>query len=394
MDTHFVNYRWIGNRPRRSLHAPLHQDHDVEQERATRPSTTKGVARVAMDPGREDDLRADAQRVPGKRLPERVPFQLARAGTTRSRARSPPTRARPSPTPPRPRHAVATTPLSVHEGRAPTATSRPATSCARATATSTRCSALSRRGPSRSGTCIMRTRDLSDPTSWRAWNGTAFVVQFANPYIGTIEPGRRTSARRWTPSASGRSARASRTTPTSGSGCWSAQSVGDPAFNKPPGRLLRALGRPAQLDQRGRCCSQAEISMGPRLHAAGPDQGSVAARSRPAPRATSRPSGQRGQLFYTHYHLSGCNGTLDRDLIRIPIEFSNQQPGGPSAALTASTSSAAGRRAGAVRRLRLDATRTGTVTRFQWDLDGDGGFERDTGSNPVDRPPPSRPPSR
>jgi hypothetical protein len=103
------------------------------------------------------------------------------------------------------------------------------------------------------------------------------------------------------------------------------------------------------------------------------------------PTSTSRnfeTVGQRGQLFYTLYHFDGCNGTLDRDLIRIPIEFSNQQPGGPSAALTVST-----RTASVGQPVRFDASGSsdsdGTVTRYQWDLDGDGGFERDTGSGPV-----------
>lgn len=36
------------------------------------------------------------------------------------------------------------------------------------------------------GAGIIRTNDLSDPTSWRGWNGTGFTVQFVNPYT---EPG-------------------------------------------------------------------------------------------------------------------------------------------------------------------------------------------------------------
>jgi len=37
------------------------------------------------------------------------------------------------------------------------------------------------------GICMMRTNNLLDPKSWRAWNGTNFSVPFANPY--TLEPG-------------------------------------------------------------------------------------------------------------------------------------------------------------------------------------------------------------
>ena len=37
------------------------------------------------------------------------------------------------------------------------------------------------------GVCVMRTADLSDPASWRAWNGAAFAVSFVSPY--TMAPG-------------------------------------------------------------------------------------------------------------------------------------------------------------------------------------------------------------
>lgn len=32
------------------------------------------------------------------------------------------------------------------------------------------------------GACLMRTHDLADPTSWRAWDGTDFTIRTANPY--------------------------------------------------------------------------------------------------------------------------------------------------------------------------------------------------------------------
>jgi hypothetical protein len=34
----------------------------------------------------------------------------------------------------------------------------------------------------RRGTCLIRTRHLADPTSWRAWNGHRFGVHFIDPY--------------------------------------------------------------------------------------------------------------------------------------------------------------------------------------------------------------------
>jgi len=32
--------------------------------------------------------------------------------------------------------------------------------------------------------CVMRTQTLSDPASWRAWDGTAFELQMTDPYVG------------------------------------------------------------------------------------------------------------------------------------------------------------------------------------------------------------------
>jgi hypothetical protein len=37
------------------------------------------------------------------------------------------------------------------------------------------------------GVCIMRTGDITDPSSWRAWGGETFNVSFASPY--TLAPG-------------------------------------------------------------------------------------------------------------------------------------------------------------------------------------------------------------
>lgn len=37
-------------------------------------------------------------------------------------------------------------------------------------------------GTQRRGTCLLRTRDLADPTSWRAWDGQSFDARFIDPY--------------------------------------------------------------------------------------------------------------------------------------------------------------------------------------------------------------------
>lgn len=37
-----------------------------------------------------------------------------------------------------------------------------------------------------SGTCLIRTSDLSDPASWHAWGGNSFNISFGNPYAASI----------------------------------------------------------------------------------------------------------------------------------------------------------------------------------------------------------------
>ena len=229
------------------------------------------------------------------------------------------------------------------------------------------------------GSCLMRTRNLADPTSWRAWNGTGFSTQFRNPYLATIDPSQyvcapvdflsigtitesltyNTYLRKWMLVGS---------------------SVGDPAFNNPPG-FYYALSDDLLNWTNATLLMEGEITW--TKDCVPPDP--IRDPSLIDPDSTSRnfeTVGQRAYLFYTVQHLSGCSGTLDRDLLRIPIEFSNQQPGGPSAALSAST-----RTASVGDTVQFDASGSsdadGSITRYRWDLNGDGTFERDTGTDPT-----------
>ncbi len=235
------------------------------------------------------------------------------------------------------------------------------------------------RGAQQLGTCLMRTRDLSDPPSWRAWNGTGFTVQFANPYLAPVNPADHVCApvdfnsigtisesltyntyfRKW---------------------MLVGNSVGDPVYNKPPG-VYYSLSDDLIEWTNATLLMAAEITFA--KDCVPPDP--IKESSLLDPNSTSRnfeTVGQHAQQFYTWYHLSGCNGTLDRDLVRIPIEFSNQQPGGPSAQVAA-----ADRTPVVGEAVAFDASASsdanGSVQKYQWDMDGNGSFERDTGSDPT-----------
>lgn len=40
------------------------------------------------------------------------------------------------------------------------------------------------------GACVMRSPDITDPKSWRGWDGTSFSVRFRNPYYENVAPQR------------------------------------------------------------------------------------------------------------------------------------------------------------------------------------------------------------
>jgi hypothetical protein len=44
-------------------------------------------------------------------------------------------------------------------------------------------------GVTPSGACVIRTRTLTDPTSWRAWDGKAFTHRFFDPYRSSVYAG-------------------------------------------------------------------------------------------------------------------------------------------------------------------------------------------------------------
>jgi hypothetical protein len=230
------------------------------------------------------------------------------------------------------------------------------------------------------GSCIMRTRDLSDPASWRAWSGTGFTVKFQNPYVGTFDPANHVCA----PVAFNQVGTMTESlTYNTYFKKWMlvGGSVGDVRFPDRPAGFYYTLSDDLVNWSSAELLVEAEITWTKDCEPPDPIRDPSILDSS----STSRnfeTVGQRAYIFYTVHHLSGCNGTLDRDLMRIPIEFSDQTASGPTAALTTST-----RTAEVGDTVQLDASDStdadGSVERFRWDLDGNGTYERDTGSDPT-----------
>jgi hypothetical protein len=235
------------------------------------------------------------------------------------------------------------------------------------------------RGFQQMGTCIMRTRDISSPTSWRAWNGSTFSVQFVNPYVVTTNQAAHVCAPVDFNSIGTISESLTYNTYFK-KYMLVGNSIGDPATGRPAG-VYYSLSDDLLNWSDAQLLMAAEIAFNNDCNLPDPIKES----SILDPNSTSRnfeTVGQNAQQFYTWYHLSGCNGTLDRDFIRIPIQFSNQQPGGPSAQLTTVD------RTPAVNEpVAFDASGSsdanGKIEKYRWDMDGDGKFERDTGKDPT-----------
>jgi len=239
-------------------------------------------------------------------------------------------------------------------------------------------------GAQPTGSCLLRSNRLDDARSWRTWDGTGFNRRFRDPYLHDYPPeegvcapvsrnqvGTRSESLTWSTYLKKWVLVGSADNADGVSGPGFYYNTSDDLVNWSAPRLLMN----AELPWTYECQDGPEQLRDPSLL----DDDS-----------TSRnfdTIGQRPYLFFTRFNVQfntsgGCFTNLDRDLIRIPVEFSNQQPGGPGAALMLSSASPP---AGELVTFDASGSRDadGSIVRFEWDLDGDGTYERDTGSSPV-----------
>jgi hypothetical protein len=160
------------------------------------------------------------------------------------------------------------------------------------------------------GNCLLRTQDLGDPSSWRAWSGgTNFDTTFVDPYgplaapadhlcrpvsipvPGDMQPNSLTFStvtKKWM------------LVGQATAGFFSSLSP-DLIHWSPPELFMDAK---AGWDYR---CGDPDPIAYPSLI----DPGS--------PSRNFETTGTHAYLYFTRTHYSGCSGTLDRDLIRVPV---------------------------------------------------------------------------
>ena len=169
------------------------------------------------------------------------------------------------------------------------------------------------------GTCVMRTRDVSDRTSWRAWDGSGFNVRFVDPYRERSVP---ENAHVCHPVAREHINMHSSVT-----------------FNTYLGRFI--LVGTSQSSEDGRTAAGIYYSLSDDLVHWTPkkllleveftstfscgDQNPVNYPSLLDPDSTSRnfeTADRTAYLYLTRFNYHSCRQSLDRDLVRLPVEFS------------------------------------------------------------------------
>jgi hypothetical protein len=174
-------------------------------------------------------------------------------------------------------------------------------------------------GAQRRGACLMRTNDLADRRSWRAWDGTAFSIRFSDPYAEDMrDPAQHVCA----PIAEGKlTSLVSSVTLHRSSGLYIAlMATARPAHDReaPVTGIFAATSAdlihwsdPALLWQAPVLfkyeCGADDIAFYPSLL----DPAS--------PTRNFEDTGDRSYIYLTQIHPDGCRIGWNRDLVRVPV---------------------------------------------------------------------------
>jgi hypothetical protein len=176
-------------------------------------------------------------------------------------------------------------------------------------------------GLQKAGTCVIRTNRLADPTSWRAWDGGGYNIAFIDPYRVRADPGKHVCE------PVSKDEIGQMTQSLTYNTYFGKYLLVSPAsdFSGRKRRVVWGFYYSVSGDlihwSRRKLIREAELPY--TYHCGDPDP--VFYPSVLDPNSTSRnfeTTGRRPYLYFTRLHYKGCIQTMDRDLVRIPIEFS------------------------------------------------------------------------
>jgi hypothetical protein len=171
------------------------------------------------------------------------------------------------------------------------------------------------------GACLMRTNRLGDASSWRAWDGDGFNVQFVDPYKGKVRAADHV-CRPVSPEAI-----SDMTQSLTYNTYFGKFLLVAPAADYRPRKRRKVWGFYYSLSDdlihwdKRKLIKEAELLQS---YSCG-DPNPVLYPSVLDPQSKSRnfeTTGRKPFLYFTRFHYSGCRETLDRDLVRVPIKFS------------------------------------------------------------------------
>jgi hypothetical protein len=177
----------------------------------------------------------------------------------------------------------------------------------------------------KAGSCLMRTKTLGDPKSWRAWDGSGFNVQFINPYTSSASPAQHVCEPVSLPEIGKMSESLTFNT-------WLGQYLlvgSNTKYDPALGRDVVGFYYSTSTDLIHWSAEQLLMeAVTPWSYKGCGDDDPVQYPSVLDPNSQSRNFETTGRTMYVYFvrdhYNQYCNQGLDRDLIRIPIAFPNE----------------------------------------------------------------------
>lgn len=162
------------------------------------------------------------------------------------------------------------------------------------------------------GTCVMRTRTLDRPDSWRAWDGKTFSHQFLDPYRASPAPDHfcKPLANTW---------QFSRVVYSTHLRRWVATGMATPDG---PARGVFFYATSKDLVNWSPITRLLEVELVGTFDCSDANPVAYPALIDPtSPSRTFQTIGHTAYLYYTQFNYVNCRMTLDRDLVRVPVEI-------------------------------------------------------------------------
>lgn len=179
--------------------------------------------------------------------------------------------------------------------------------------------AVSRAPGGANGSCLIRTADPFEPSSWRAWDGSGFDIRFANPH--RVAPG---AAQACAPVARSEIVEMHESL-TYNTYLDRYLLVGLASLPGPSGKLVAGVYFSLSRDMIHWSPRRLMMKASVRHTFRCGDPDPIAYPSLIDPRSASRTfatTGRRPYLYLTRFNYEKCRQSLDRDLVRLPIYVS------------------------------------------------------------------------